>query len=85
MTNQIEPDIGRTVEANESRRQKVEAERTEREKNEPDEEESVRDASHLSAKLVYQVVRREGDEERGAPESRCSGQPSRRGSASAFR
>ncbi|MFZ3584842.1 formate/nitrite transporter family protein [Loktanella sp. DJP18] len=67
MTNQIEPDVGRTVEANESRRQKAQAERTEREKNEPKEEEAVREASHLSAKLVYQVVRREGDEELGRP------------------
>jgi len=33
------------------------------ENNEPDEEEAVRGASHLSAKLIYQVVRREGDEE----------------------
>jgi formate/nitrite transporter FocA (FNT family) len=37
------------------------------ETNEPDEEEAVRGASHLSAKLVYQVVRREGDEELRRP------------------
>jgi len=37
------------------------------ETNEPDEEEAVRGASHLSAKLVYQVIRREGDEELRRP------------------
>ena len=67
MTDQIEPEFRRAVEANEARRQQVVADRTERESNEPDEEEAVREASHLSAKLVYQVVRREGDEELRRP------------------
>ena len=67
MPDAIEPEIRRAVEANESHRQRAESERREQEKNEPDEEEAVREASHLSAKLVYQVVRREGDEELRRP------------------
>ena len=67
MPDAIEPEIRRAVEANESRRQQAESERKERETNEPEEEEAVKEASHLSAKLVYQVVRREGDEELRRP------------------
>ena len=67
MPDAIEPEIRRAVEANESRRQMAASERKERETNEPEEEEAVKEASHLSAKLVYQVVRREGDEELRRP------------------
>lgn len=67
MSDAIEPEIRRAVEENESRRQQAESERKEKENNEPDEEEAVREASHLSAKLVYQVVRREGDDELRRP------------------
>ena len=67
MPDAIEPEIRRAVEENESRRQQAESERKEKESNEPDEEEAVREASHLSAKLVYQVVRREGDDELRRP------------------
>ncbi|RYH04083.1 formate/nitrite transporter family protein [Salipiger sp. IMCC34102] len=53
----------RAVEHNEAKRQAAQADRQERELNQEEEEEAVRDASHMSAKLVYQVVRREGDDE----------------------
>lgn len=69
MAEKIEPEIRRAVEENESRRQQAESDRKEKESNEPDEEEAVREASHLSAKLVYQVVRREGDEELRRPQT----------------
>ena len=45
----------------------TESDHVEQENNEPEEEEAVRGASHLSAKLVYKVVRREGDEELQRP------------------
>lgn len=67
MPTEIEPELRRTVEKNESRRQQAAAERNELNSNEPGEEQAVRGASHLSAKLVYQVVRREGDEELRRP------------------
>ena len=67
MPDQIEPKIRHATEKDESRRQQKESDRVERETNESDEEEAVREASHLSAKLVYQVVRREGDEELRRP------------------
>lgn len=67
MPDAIEPEIRRAVETNESRRQLAATEREERAANEPAEEEAVKEASHLSAKLVYQVVRREGDEELRRP------------------
>ncbi|MFZ3584075.1 formate/nitrite transporter family protein [Loktanella sp. DJP18] len=41
--------------------------RTEHDSNAPEEEDAVQHASHLSAKLVYQVVRREGDDELERP------------------
>ncbi len=67
MTNSTEPEFRRAVEENEARRQQAASERKEKETNEPEEEDAVREASHLSAKLVYQVVRREGDEELSRP------------------
>ena len=63
------PEIRRFVEANEAKRRAAVADREEQESNEDDEEEAVREASHMSAKLVYQVVRREGDEELRRPTS----------------
>jgi formate/nitrite transporter FocA (FNT family) len=69
MNKEIEPEISRAVTKNESRRQQAESDRKGQETNEPDEEDAVREASHLSAKLVYQVVRREGDEELLRPNS----------------
>jgi formate/nitrite transporter FocA (FNT family) len=67
MPEQINPKNNRSTEENDSRRQQKKSDRTEKETNEPEEEEAVREASHLSAKLVYQVVRREGDEELRRP------------------
>ena len=61
------PEIRRFVEANEAKRRAAVADREEKEDNESDEEEAVQEASHMSAKLVYQVVRREGDEELNRP------------------
>ncbi|MFQ3252219.1 MAG: formate/nitrite transporter FocA (FNT family) [Loktanella salsilacus] len=69
MNNEIEPELRRAVSENEAHRQKAVSDRVEQEANLPDEEEAVREASHLSAKLVYQVVRREGDEELRRPNS----------------
>jgi formate/nitrite transporter FocA (FNT family) len=63
MPEQIKPKNRRATEEDDSRSQQKESDRAEQENNEPEEEEAVRGASHLSAKLVYQVVRREGDEE----------------------
>ncbi|WP_253279520.1 formate/nitrite transporter family protein [Loktanella sp. 3ANDIMAR09] len=64
-----DPEFRRAVEANEAKRQAAMTDREEQASNEPDEEEAVREASHMSAKLVYQVVRREGDEELKRPTS----------------
>jgi len=68
MSDQIKPEIRHATEENDSRRQQTESDRIEQENNEPEEEEAVRGASHLSSKLVYQVVRREGDEELRRPQ-----------------
>lgn len=67
MPEPIEPEIRRTVEANEARRVQMSANRQERQGNAPEEEDAVRHASHLPAKLIYQVVRRAGDEELERP------------------
>ena len=67
MPEQIKPKVRRATEENDSRRQQTESDHVEQANNEPEEEEAVRGASHLSAKLVYQVVRREGDEELRRP------------------
>jgi len=67
MPEKIKARISRVIGKNDSRRQQEEFDHVEQEKNEPNEEEAVREASHLSAKLVYQVVRREGGEELQRP------------------
>ncbi|MBS1301810.1 formate/nitrite transporter family protein [Loktanella sp. SALINAS62] len=67
MSDQEEHEFRRAVEANEAKREAAVADRAEQETNEVDEEDAVREASHMSAKLVYQVVRREGDEELKRP------------------
>ena len=69
MPEQIKPKVRRATEENDSRRQQTESDHVEQKNNEPEEEEAVRGASHLSAKLVYQVVRREGDEELRRPQA----------------
>jgi formate/nitrite transporter FocA (FNT family) len=67
MNDEIGPEIRHAAKKNDARSQADASDRKEKETNEPEEEEAVRGASHLSAKLVYQVVRREGDEELRRP------------------
>jgi len=63
MSDQIKPVIRRANEEKKSLNKQTESARVEKANNEPEEEEAVHKASHLPAKLVYQVVHREGDEE----------------------
>jgi len=67
MPDQIAPGDQSASEVTGYQRKETEAVRVEKEDNEPEEEEAVHQASHLPAKLVYQVVRREGDEELRRP------------------
>jgi formate/nitrite transporter FocA (FNT family) len=67
MSDEIETEIRRSSGKNNPQPQQTDSDLVEPENNEPDEEAAVREASHLSAKLVYQVVRREGDEELRRP------------------